>query len=224
MARRDLPEAGLAGDAGGGLFMRGITVTMHEADGDSADACRMGGGKGAADAFLVEGNEHLALRAHALVRLGDAFEQHAGLLDPQTEKMRPVLIADAQRVGKAPRGQKKRAFALAFEQCVCRHGRAHLDRADEMCRQGCAGRRAEQAADALKGRVLIMLRVLRQQLARDQPPAGRAGHDVREGAATVDPEIPAGVSGRRFAHGFVHRGKLPQEGRGRNRSSSHPYL
>ena len=53
--------------------------------------------------------------------------------------------------------------------------------------------KAEQVADALDGGVAIGLRVLRQELVGDQravrPPADHVG----EGAAAVDPEIPAAV-------------------------------
>src|SRR5690606_14978808 len=64
-------------------------------------------------------------------------------------------------------------------------------RADPSGGQGSIGRHAQQIADALQRRVLVMLRVLRKEFPRMEAPVRRAADHIREGAATVDPEIPA---------------------------------
>ena len=56
---------------------------------------------------------------------------------------------------------------------------------------------AEEAADALHRGVAVLLGVLAQQLQRVQRTVGRPADDVGEGAAAVDPELPA--------RGLVHR-------------------
>ena len=54
--------------------------------------------------------------------------------------------------------------------------------------------RSEQLANALDGRIAVALRVLRQQLQRDERAVGLAADDVRERAAAIDPELPAAGS------------------------------
>jgi hypothetical protein len=51
--------------------------------------------------------------------------------DPAHEELRPVLVADAQRVGKSTRDHERRALSLALEQRVGRDGGSHLDRVDQ---------------------------------------------------------------------------------------------
>src|SRR3546814_10455870 len=85
------------------------------------------------------------------------------------------------------------AVPFALQQGVGRHRGAHLDRLDSARRQRLALLQAEEAADALHGSILVLLGVLRQQLMGDQRAVGLARHDVSEGAAAVDPELPAGL-------------------------------
>ena len=59
---------------------------------------------------------------------------------------------------------------------------------------GAPGAHAEQVADAGDRRVAVVLRVLRQQLVRDERAVGPARDDVGERAAAVDPELPAAGS------------------------------
>ena len=56
---------------------------------------------------------------------------------------------------------------------------------------GAPGAQAEQLADAVHRRVAIALRVLGQQLVRDERAVRPARDDVGERAAAVDPELPA---------------------------------
>ena len=53
----------------------------------------------------------------------------------------------------------------------------------------------EEAADAVQRRVRVLLGVLRQELRPVQPPVRIARDDVGEGAAAVDPEVPARHAG-----------------------------
>ena len=55
--------------------------------------------------------------------------------------------------------------------------------------------RPSSCADAVHGGVAVALRILRQQLVRDERAVGPAGDDVGERAAAVDPELPAGGAG-----------------------------
>jgi hypothetical protein len=109
------------------------------------------------------------------------------------EQLRPDLIADAQRIGKAVVGDQNDAVTLAFQQCVGGDGGAHLDGADTL--RGYAPRLFDphQIPNALDRRVAIGLRVLRKQLVAQEITVGSARHHVGEGAAAVDPEIPLAV-------------------------------
>ena len=59
--------------------------------------------------------------------------------------------------------------------------------------------------------VVVALGILGQQLVRDQRAVGAARHDVGEGAAAVDPELPAGA-GPAFRH-YSGRHACPNTGR-----------
>src|SRR5690606_677939 len=85
-------------------------------------------------------------------------------------------------------------LALALQQGVGADGRAHLHGGNALDGNWPVRRRAEQVADALQRGVAIALGVLREQLVGDELAFGRAGDDVGEGAAAVDPELPAPVA------------------------------
>ena len=80
--------------------------------------------------------------------------------------------------------------AFALQQRVSRHRRAHLDAGHLGGRDRLAGCQSQQATDALHRRIGLLLGMLGQQLGGGQAAIGAAGHDVGEGAATVDPELP----------------------------------
>ena len=64
---------------------------------------------------------------------------------------------------------------------------------------------ARIAAIPCDRRVVIALGIVGQQLAHDQPPVGRAGDDVGEGAAAVDREGPGGAHRGSGSIGAVDR-------------------
>jgi hypothetical protein len=107
------------------------------------------------------------------------------------EQPRAVLVGDAQRIAKAARGDQQRGLALALQQRVGGDRGAHLHAVDHVGAYRLAGLQAQQVADAGHGRVAVLLGVFGQQLVRDQRAVGPLGHHVGEGAAAVDPELPA---------------------------------
>ena len=187
---RDLREADAARELGQrGLVLReAVAVHQHDRDGTDAGVERrlqvaLGGGG-------VERTVHLAARADALVHLDHALVEEARQLDVAHEELRPVLVADAQRIAEAAGDRERRALALALEERVGGDGRAHLHGLDRVGGNGRAGRETEELADALHRGVPVTLRVLRQQLVRQQPAVRPARDDVGERAAAVDPELP----------------------------------
>ena len=165
----------------------------------------------------VERTDDLAARPDALVDLDHRLVEQRRQLDPPHEQARPVLVADAQRVAEAPGDDQRRALALALQQRVGCHRRAHLHRLDRRRGHPLADAETEQRTDALDRGVAVALRVLGQQLAGDEPAVRAPGDDVGERAAAVDPELPAlaiGAGGTRVGHGMF-RWKW-SEGRLRN--------
>src|SRR6185437_3152101 len=106
------------------------------------------------------------------------------------EELRPVLIADAQRVAEAPGDDQRGALALALEQRIGRHRRAHLDCGDDTPGDRLARPQAEQIANALDCRVAVALRIVGEQLVGDKTTIGTPCHHIGEGAAAIDPELP----------------------------------
>ncbi len=107
------------------------------------------------------------------------------------EEAGTLLISNAQRVCEPASDGQQRPIALALEQRIRRDGGAHLHGVDGVAGEGLAVGEAEHISNALQSGVVISLRVLRQELVRDQRSIGPTGHDVGERAATIDPELPA---------------------------------
>ena len=187
---RNLREADAARERGQRSFVLREAVAVHQHDRDGADAgverslqVALGGGG-------VERPVHLAARAYALVHLDHALVEEARQLDVAHEELRPVLVADAQRIAEAAGDRERGALALALEERVGGDGRAHLHGVDRVGGDRRAGREAKEFADALHRGIPVTLRVLRQQLVRQQPAIRMARDDVGERATTVDPELP----------------------------------
>jgi hypothetical protein len=152
-------------------------------------------------AFVQRLND-FTVGADTLVRLDHARVQQLGQHDVAVEDARALLVADAQRVAKALGRDQQRRLALALEQRVGRDRRAHLHALDLRRRDRLIGPQPQQVADAGHRRVAVLLGVLAQQLVRDQRPVGPLADHVGEGAATVDPELPAVGNG-----GLLHERK-----------------
>ena len=190
--RADLREPRLLGQAGGRLLVGGVTPAMHEHDGHAAQARIVGGPQALFEVLLIQRLDHLAVRAHALLRLDHAAVKQLGQHDVPVKQARAVLIGNAQCVAKAFGGDEQRGLALALQQRIGGHGGAHLHALHLRGRHGFAGLQTQQVANAGHRGIAVLPRVFRQQFVRDQPAIGPAPHDVSEGAAPVNPELPAG--------------------------------
>src|SRR4029077_15609606 len=102
-----------------------------------------------------------AVGAHALVDLDDALVESLRLDDVSRKNLGARLIADFQRVAKAPGGDEQRALALALQERVGRDRGAHLDRPDAALRDRLARDEAEEIANALDRGVAVGLRIVR---------------------------------------------------------------
>ncbi|OQC04256.1 MAG: hypothetical protein BWX79_02528 [Alphaproteobacteria bacterium ADurb.Bin100] len=194
VAGADLGEAHLPGDARGRLFVRGEAVAVQEDDGHAAQAGVKCGLQLRAQMAFIERLHHVALRADAFLGLDHAAVQQFGQHDAPVEQARAVLVSDAQRVAKPARGDQQRGLALALQQRVGGDRRAHLHALDVLRRHRLAGQQSQQVADAGDCRVAVLLGVVAEQLVRHQPAVGAFAHHVGEGAAAIDPELPAVAS------------------------------
>ncbi len=164
---------------------------VHQHDGDGADAVGEGGTQRITGGGLVERLDLAAIHRDPAADLGDAFVQQFGQAHIEVEQPRPRLVADAQHVGEAAVDDQQHAFALALQQRVGGDGGAHLHRIDQPFGHRGARGEAQRLADAGHRRVAIPFRVLGQQFAGRQAALGVARDDIGEGAATIDPELPA---------------------------------
>jgi hypothetical protein len=125
------------------------------------------------------------------LRIGDPRVQWRRQADVEIEQTRPRLFADTQGIAKAGGDRQQGRLAAALEQRIGRYCRAHAHLRDR-CRLQCLAMRGEQRADAGRRRIGVALRVLRQQLVRDQCTVRTPRDDVGERTAAVDPERPVG--------------------------------
>ena len=70
-----------------------------------------------------------------------------------SKNFRTRLIADQQQIAKARRHHEQRRLTLAFEQCVRRHRRSHLDDGNRSPRLS----QYREARDSLKRRIFVVL-------------------------------------------------------------------
>ncbi len=102
------------------------------------------------------------------------------------EEFGPFLRADQQGIAEAARDGEQNRLPLALEQGIGRHGRAKAEfRAGQRARP-----RAGDTPHRLDGRIVIALRILRQQLGAMHGAIGRKRDDVGESPAAIDPETP----------------------------------
>jgi hypothetical protein len=188
---RDLREADVPGDLADPDLVRGVAVAVHADHGHGPQPAGVGGPQAGRDRLLVERHDHLAVRADPLGHLDHPAVQQFGEDDLAGADARPVLVSDPQRVAEPLGDDQGRGLPPALEQRVGGHRGAEPDRADLRARDGPAVRHPEQPADAGQHRVPVPARVLREQLADGQGAIRAARDHVGEGAATVDPEIPA---------------------------------
>ena len=191
VADRDLLEAGAPRDLLRRRLVGGVAVSVHQADGDGPEALRVRPRQVRFQLLPVQRLHDLAMRACALVRLDDRLVEDFRQADMQVEEARAVLVADPELVREALCHHQQGAFALALQQRIGGYGGAHPHRLDAVGRNRLPVRRSQYVADALQRGVVIMLRRFGEQLAGDIAAVRPPRHDVGEGSAPVDPELPA---------------------------------
>ena len=204
---RHLREADGAGELGDLPFVIVVPVGVHEDDGAGADALVVGGPQLYARGVEIEGRQHRALRVDALSHFDDFAVEEFRLDDVAVEEARPRLVADLERVAEAFGDDEDGGVAGPFEQRVGRDRRAHLDGGDGVGRDRFPVGEVHQLAYAFDGGVGVGFRIVRQELVGDDRALGRTGHDIRERAPAVDPEVP--FARLRLAFRFRHSRPRP---------------
>ncbi len=153
---------------------------------------------------LVQRRHDLAVRAHALVHLDHLAIEEFREPDVAVEYPRPVLVGDAQLVAEAAGDEERRGLALPLQQRIGGDRRAHLHRLDALDGNRPVRCHVQEMPDGGESRVAIALGILGEQLVGEDGSVGTPGDDVRERAASVDPELPAG------GMGGAHRGGAPR--------------
>jgi hypothetical protein len=104
-------------------------------------------------------------------------------IDPRTvAKMLAFSVPPGYRRGGAPKRPKLDPFVGIIDRIL----------EEDKSRQA---KQRHTSKRIFERRVLVVLRVLRQQLVRDQRAVGPPRDDVGECAAAVDPELPVGGGG-----------------------------
>ena len=204
VGHRNLCKSTFNGQGGGELFMPRITVAVHENDGDRAIALSLCGLKVTAQCRSIRSADDVAVRTDAFIDFPDRAVEQIRQHDMAVKDAWAVLPGDAQRVAETAGDEQCGAFAAALKQGIGRHRGAHAHGIDLSCRDGGIAGQAHQVADAGQSGIAVTRGILRQQFVRDQAAVGAARDDVGEGAATVDPELPAQAGCVSCSHaGFV---------------------
>ena len=171
--------------------MRRIAIGVHQHDRHRPQAPIEGRLQREARIRFIERAHQTAIGRHPLVDFDDFPMQQLGQHDVAVEETRSSLIADARRIGEATGDHQQQRLTLALEQCIGCHCGAHLDRFDLVGGHGIVRRHAEQPTDAGNGGIGILLWIVGQQFGADQRTIRTPANHIGEGAAAIDPELPA---------------------------------
>ena len=190
MRHADLGKADVLRDRFQRILVLRVPVAMHQTDRNGPEAlCKRSLQIGACGR-LVQRRHDLTVRSNALFNFNHRLVQQLGQLNLADEQLGPCLICNAQLVTEPARHHEQRTLALALQQRIGGDRSAHLDRLDQLGRDRVAWLNTQQLAHALHGGILVALRVLGKQFVRLQRAVGSPRHDVGEGAAAIDPELP----------------------------------
>ena len=143
-----------------------------------------------ANGRLVERRHLAAIGADPARDLQHIAVEHGRKTNIEVEQPRTRLVADAQKVAEALVDDEQNGRAPPFQQRVGGDGRAHANLGNRMLGYRCLGRECENVANAGDGGIVILARILGQELAGDDAAVGVSGDDVGEGASAIDPELP----------------------------------
>ena len=191
---RDLRKAAIARDFCGTLFVRRMSIAVHEEDGAARNPQSVRAAEIACERLFVKRAQHFALRRHALFRFDHMLIKRQRLLDLERKELRPVLISDAQLVPKTAGGDEQHPLPATLEQRVRRDRCSDAQFGHAVRRNWVAALQSKAAANAFERRIVVAI-VFGEKLERRRPAVRRLGDDVGKSSAAVDVETP-GVHAR----------------------------
>ena len=120
-------------------------------------------------------------------------------MNGEGENVRAGLVVNGERVAKPLSRHENGRRAAPLQQRIGGDGGAHLHRLNALARRRCARPQVQGAPDALNRRIGVQLGVFGQHFERAEPAVGRARDHVGEGAAAINPKLPARFG--RLGHG-----------------------
>ena len=130
------------------------------------------------------------MRTDTLIHFHHSFIKQFWQFNLAHKKLGTGLISNAKLVTKTARDHEQCAFAFALKQRIGGNRGAHLNRFNLIRWNRIVRLEPKQVANPLHRRIFVTLRVLGQQLVRDERSVGFLSDDVSERAAAIDPELP----------------------------------
>ena len=142
------------------------------------------------DRIFIERGDRVPGCIHPSIDFLHRVIERRGFADIQIEQPRPGLVAYCQEIGKAPVDHQHGRRPIALQERIGGNGGAHFDMGDATRRQRRIGCEAQRHFDARQCRVVIALGIVGEQLGDPEMAVGIARHDIGEGAAAINPELP----------------------------------
>ena len=175
-----------------GQLMGRMAVAVQQGHGDVVVAVRLGLAQQAFQAPpRLQGHQFASIGGQPGLHLDHPQRRQLGALDPQGEDLRAMLIADGGQIGETAVDQQQHRLQLALQQGVGGHGGTQAHLLHQARRQRLISGQPQHLPHGPDRRIVIAFGLHRQHLAHHQLAAGRATHQVGEGATPIDPEAPA---------------------------------
>ena len=195
--------------------MGGMATAVQQGNGDAA----VPGGDALAQALrqgIIEpqGLQFAPLGIEAAIDFQHPQLGQGGRLDRQGKDVGPVLVADAQQIGKAPVDEQEHRGRGPLQQGVGGHRGAQPHLGDQAGGNRLAVGQAQHRAQGPHRRIARGSGRTGEHLAHVQDAIRGETHQIGEGATAIHPETPAGGWGAR-THGRSRQIRSPRSVAGR---------
>jgi hypothetical protein len=172
----------------------GIGIGMQKDDRDRAKPFAAKLLCGRADLRTVEGQANRPVLQDTLVDLFHALHERARLHNLESEKLRPLLCPNVEKIRKPARDEQRGGLAVSLEQSVRRHRRPNADGRDTGRGDKTAKWDTRDVADRRQQAPMLGGRWVTRNFPYDESPVVRRGHNVSERSAPIDGDLPGQTS------------------------------